>query len=95
MRVRFHPADNRSRFDVLIKKYKGNVRVEKSKEKDIVCDLVRAKSIIGTETTAMTFGALLGIRTVSVLPIGKQPSLPFVSIKRRRDAAGAIALLGL
>lgn len=93
VRVRFHPADDRSRFDALIKKYKGSVRVEKSKEKDIVRDLVRAKLVIGTETTAMAFGALLGIRTVSVLPAGKRPSLPFASIKRRKDAGSAVALL--
>ncbi|MEK9177155.1 MAG: hypothetical protein AAB923_02565 [Patescibacteria group bacterium] len=95
VRVRFHPADDRSRFNPLIKKYKRNVRVERSKEKDIVRDLVRAKSVIGTETTAMMFGALLGIRTVSVLPAGKRSSLPFASIKRRKDAAGAVALLRL
>jgi hypothetical protein len=93
VRIRFHPADNRSRFDALIKKYKGSVHVEKSTEKDIVRDLVRTKSVIGTETTAMAVSALLGIRTVSILSAGKKSSLPFASIERRRDIRGVLSLL--
>ncbi len=84
--IRFHPADDRTRYDVLIKKYSEWVHIEKSTQKDIVRDLLRAKVVIGTETVAMVGAVLSGITTISIATIGKKPQLPFAEIIRIRRA---------
>jgi len=92
VRVRFHPADDRSRFDGIIKRCK-RVTVEKSHEQDITKDLLRASVVIGTETTAMAVAALAGIQVVSLLPMGVRSTLPFSGIIRTRSPKVAVRLL--
>src|SRR5215471_9179367 len=58
--LRFHPADKRSRYDKIIQRYRGQVRVQKSRDSDIVRDLLMAKVVVGTESVAMVPAALVG-----------------------------------
>jgi hypothetical protein len=93
LRIRFHPADNLTRYDELIKKYGERVLIEKSKEKDIVRDLLRARVVIGTETVAMVGSVLSGITTISIATLGKKPQLPFrkiIRVRRAKDIASLI-----
>ncbi len=78
IRVRFHPADDRAQFDALIRAYPG--KVIKSKGRDIVRDLVHARIVIGTETTAMAAAAIVGKKTVSIVLPGAPSTLPFERI---------------
>ncbi len=94
IRLRFHPADDHTRYDDLIKHYARTVIIEKSKEKDIVRDFLSAKVVIGTETVAMVLSVLCGIRTISITLLGKQKApLPFEDIIRVRNAKSAARLI--
>ena len=92
VRIRFHPADDRTRFDGIIKRYQ-RVTVEKSHDQDITKDLLRASIVIGTETTAMAVAALAGIQVVSLLPMGVRSTLPFSGIIRTKSPKVAVRLL--
>jgi ADP-heptose:LPS heptosyltransferase len=85
LRIRYHPVDNRTRYDALIQHVRGRVEVLKSKEKDLVKDLVHAHAVVGTETGAMAVAVLLRIPTISYLPRHRRPMLPFPQIKRVRS----------
>ncbi len=91
--IRFHPADDRTRYDAIIKKYLKQIQVKKSTENDIVRDLLRARVVIGTETVAMAVASLSGIKTISITPPGKKSQLPFseiIHVRRVRDIANLI-----
>jgi ADP-heptose:LPS heptosyltransferase len=79
LRIRFHPADDRKRYDALLKRF-PSVTVEKSNEKDIAADLARARVVVGNQTVAMAVSALARIPTASILPLSTIPSLPFPNI---------------
>ncbi len=85
LRIRFHPGDDRSRYDALIKRFKGKVHIEKSNEKDIVNDLLRAKTVLGAETMALAIAALCKVRTVSFVRLGMRPLIPLPGIEHTRD----------
>lgn len=84
VRIRFHPADDRTRYDALIRQYRGKVHVEKSAERDIVDDLLRATIVVGMETVALAAAVQCGIKTVSLLPPKEKQVLPFREIIRVR-----------
>jgi len=83
LRIRFHPADDRSRYDELIKKYRKIIKVEKSNS-DLVNDLLCAKVVIGMETAALVASVQCGIKTISLLPKGERRVLPFRGIVHKR-----------
>ena len=92
--LRFHPADDRARYDALIEKYKKTAVIKKSKEKDIVRDFLSARVVIGTETVAMVLSVLCGIRTISIALLGiRKAPLPFKEIIRVRNAKSAARLI--
>ena len=93
LRIRYHPVDSRKRYDAILRMFKEKMRVEKSREKDIVKDLLRARVVVGTETNAMVLAVLCGIRTINVLKKGEHTELPFPAIKRVRSATGAARLI--
>ena len=93
LRIRFHPADNLSRYDQIIQKFKGAVRVEKSHEKYITRDFLQARVVIGTETVAMVGAVMAGIRTISVIIPGKKSQLPFKKIIRVKKIDGKFDLI--
>lgn len=80
LRIRFHPADDKARYDELIAKYKRNVKIEKSSQKDITRDLLHAKLVIGTETVAMAVSVVVGIKTMSIKKTKQPFLLPFKQI---------------
>lgn len=82
VRIRFHPADNRKRYDNLIKKFSDNIKVVRSSESDIVSDLLLAKAVIGIETVAMVPAVLTGKKTFSIIGRRKKSLLPFREIIR-------------
>jgi hypothetical protein len=89
LRIRYHPGDDRSRYDELIRSSGGRISVERSSEKDLVRDLLRAKAVIGTETTAMVVGILCNVRTISFVGRAIKPVLPFPQIERMSSLSGA------
>ncbi len=93
IRIRFHPADNRSRYNQIITNFKGVVRIELSHEKDIVRDFLQARTVIGTETVAMAGAVMAGIRTISVAVPGKKFQLPFQKIIRVKKLDGKVGLI--
>lgn len=92
VRIRFHPADDRSRYDALTVQFKDLVRIELSREKDIVKDLLRARIVVGSETVAMAVSVLCGIRTISFCAPGTRAVLPFNAIRRTRSSKNAAQL---
>ena len=84
--IRFHPADDRTRYDALIKKYKDTIHITYSTEKDIVRDLSRSRLVIGTETVALVVAVLAGVKTVNILPAKAKSQLPFSKIIRVTNA---------
>jgi hypothetical protein len=93
LRIRFHPADARDRYDVLIQKFARRVHVEKSHEKDLVNDLVHARVVIGAETMALAIAALCRIRTISFVSHGAHPILPMKEIMQTRNIRTAASLV--
>ncbi len=93
IRIRFHPADDRKRYDGVIDSFKELVRIEKSSEKDIVRDLLQAKLVIGTETVAMVAAVLVGIKTVSITKPGTKNQLPFPKIIRLKKIVSLSGLI--
>jgi hypothetical protein len=91
--LRFHPADKRCRYDKIIQRYRGQVRVRKSRDSDIVRDLLMAKAVIGTESVAMVPAALVGKKTINVLPLRRKSVLPFPQIARTRSVEEALRLI--
>ena len=91
--IRFHPADDRKRYDVLIALAKKNVHIQKSRERDIVHDLVQARIVVGPETMALAISALCKIPTICVAPPRTKSLLPFPAIRRVSGAEEAIRLI--
>lgn len=92
VRVRYHPADDRHRYDTLLHEYRPRVRIEESREKDIIRDLLHARVVVGTETVAMAVSILCGVRTFSLVKKGMHAMLPFKGIERI-EMAGEIERL--
>lgn len=86
VRIRYHPGDNRNSYEALIRKFKDSVCIEESRENDLAKDLLKARTVIGTETVAMVVGVLCGIRTISLVKKDRKPMLPFPRIKRIHSA---------
>ncbi len=91
--VRFHPADAKDRYDGLIARYRSRVAIRKSNEKEIVRDLARATTVVGTETVAMALSVHLSIPTVSLGKVGKKRFLPFPEIVKARSASALERLI--
>ena len=87
LRIRHHPIDDRNRYNAIIKSARSRVDIVKSSEKDLVKDLLFARIVVGTETTALAVAALCGIKAISFLPKGARRVLPFPKIKRIRSVS--------
>lgn len=85
LRIRFHPGDDRARYDALITRFKGKIHVEKSNEKDIVKDLLRARVVLGAETMALVIAVLCKVRTISFVRPSVKPLIPLLGIEHTRD----------
>lgn len=83
VRIRFHPADKRGRYDAVIRKYKGRIHIERSTEKNIVDDLKGAKVVVGTRTVALVLSALCGVETFDIDDEGTRP--PFKHLTRTKN----------
>ncbi|OGG71142.1 hypothetical protein A3F27_02260 [Candidatus Kaiserbacteria bacterium RIFCSPHIGHO2_12_FULL_53_13] len=95
MRIRFHPADSRKRYDALAERYRRDMRIEVSQEKDIVEDIVRARVAIGAETMALAVTALVGVKAICVAPPREKPLLPFPKMVRATGMKAALRMLNL
>lgn len=74
VRIRFHPADDRRRYDAVIRRYRGRVSVEKSSEKNVAKDLARAQVVVGAQTAVLAIAALCGIPTFDIVSRAQAPS---------------------
>jgi hypothetical protein len=88
LRIRFHPADKRNRYDTLLRRYK-NVTVEKSSEKDIVQDLIGTDTVVGMNTVALAVSALCGLQTINIVPVGGSSHVPQKEVIQIRIAPQA------
>ncbi len=81
--IRFHPKERKTKYDKILKKYQGRVKLIKSKNPNLIKDIKRADIIVGTESMALVAAALLGKKVFSVLPKRvKNIALPFKQIIR-------------
>lgn len=93
LRIRLHPAEKTHAWvDVLTQKYRGRVRIEKSRTVDIAEDISGACAVVGRETFAMVISALSGIRTIRI-ERGFRLLLPYRAITHVRTAAAAASLI--
>jgi len=90
VRVRMHPEDRRVRYERIIRLHGQGVRVELSREKDIINDLLRARVVVGPETNALVPAFFAGIRTIRIMPKGENPFLPFQGIIKVKSAKDAV-----
>jgi len=91
--VSFHPADPPDRYDAVIERYKDTVSVKKSKEKDIVRNLLSARVVVGAETVALVVSVLIGKPTVCIVPTKRQRRLPhpeILYVTNMKEAANLI-----
>jgi hypothetical protein len=93
VRIRFHPADDRGRYDALIREYAGRITIKKSQEKDIVYDLLHARVVIGTNTVAMIPAVLVNKKTISIIIPGMKSELPHRQIIRVHSIKKAVDLI--
>ena len=75
-----HPADARTRYDAVIKKYEPKIDIRKTREKDLVRNLLSVETVIGAETVALVSAFLVGKRSICVKKEGKVRRLPFREI---------------
>ncbi len=81
--IRFHPSEKSEKYDQIIEKYKDEITIKKSHNKDILFDVARAKYIIGLESMVLVITYLCGKPTVSFLPTDEVTCpLPFEDIKK-------------
>ncbi len=88
IRIRFHPADRRNRYDKIIKRY-GSLHIKKSDQRDIVEDLVLVKTVVGLETAAMVAALAVGKKTICLAHLESEAFLPhkgFIRVSSPRDA---------
>lgn len=93
IRIRFHPADRRGKYNELIRRFKSRIRVKKSSGKDILQDIARARVVVGVETVALAIAVLCGVPTISLVGQKARPTLPFPDIMRTRSAREAVRLV--
>lgn len=80
--VRLHPIEKDDKYDWIIKKYQGRIKVIKSYGNKISYDLARSSLIIGMESTALAIAYLLGKKVISICPWRKEIfRLPFKTTK--------------
>lgn len=90
--IRLHPAENKTRYNAVIKKYGGFLQIEKS-HAGLESDLARARTVIGLETAAMAISMQLGITTIRVMPPGTKALLPQRSIISVSSVRRALPLI--
>ncbi len=93
VRVRLHPADDRICYEKIIRKKGGQLKIELSRERDIVRDLLRARIVVGPETVALVPAVMVGIRTIRIVPTREKPFLPFPSITLVKSPQSAANLI--
>ncbi|MBV9159696.1 MAG: hypothetical protein JO019_03835 [Candidatus Kaiserbacteria bacterium] len=92
LRIRFHPADRTGRYDAILRRSR-KLRVQKSREADLVRDLARAAIVVGSETAALALASYCGLTTVNFVPNKKRPMLPFKEIVNAETPADAAAFV--
>lgn len=65
--IRFHPAEDRRKYDDIINKFSKRIRVIKSTNKMISDDLVRSDIVLGMSSMALAISFLCGKKTISVM----------------------------
>lgn len=71
--IRLHPADKKGRYRRLLRRYRGKIVSEISKNADVAADLARAKIVIGTRTVALALAAYCKLPTFSILSPADAP----------------------
>jgi len=81
--VRLHPSEKKNKYDDILKKYTGKLKIVKSDNKEILKDLIQSKIVIGMQSMALVVALLCNKKTISFLPVaGSKCVLPFKQIKR-------------
>jgi len=93
VRIRLHPNDSSNRYDQVIANTPTHVRVEISRKRDIVHDLLTAKLVIGMQTTALALAYLAGIKTMRLMGLREHSILPFRGIHKIWNVQGLTTAL--
>lgn len=93
LRIRLHPADNKNRFDDILKKYRSNLSVTVSENPDIASDLARSCVVVGVETTALAVALACGRKVIVLARPGTEPFLPQKALLRPKTTPEAVRLI--
>ena len=79
--IRLHPADKKSRYSSLVRKYRSRVTTRVSHTKDIAADFARAKVAFGTKSVALAVAAHCHLPAFSIAPQSDAPLPGVVHVK--------------
>lgn len=79
--VRLHPAEQKNKYNSILKSYSKTISVRVSKEPDIVQDLVQATVVVGMSSMALALAYVAGKKTISVLSKPSRCPIPYPLIK--------------
>lgn len=65
--LRLHPSEAKDKFDSILAKYRGKIRLSKSHNKNIINDLVKVHTVIGITSMAMVVAAICQKKVFSVV----------------------------
>lgn len=85
--IRLHPAEQRNKYDHIVRPFKRFLNISISKNKNILDDMVLSSVVIGTETMALVVGVICHKKVISIttgMGLKKFP-LPFKQIVKIKD----------
>lgn len=94
--IRLHPLEEARKYARVLVKYFGVLSVTVSSHTNILDDIVRARTVVGLESTALVVAHLCGKRVLSCVPLaGQNGVLPFPGIKKITNLAVLSRLLSI
>lgn len=88
--IRFHPSEEQNKYDDILKKYRGKLKIKKSYNRNIYKDIAESQVVVGMESMAMVVALLCGKRVISLLP---DCLLPFREIQKVRSVKNIATVL--
>lgn len=83
LRLRTHPSEPTDKFDAILRKFRGTLTIENSREADVIEDCIWSDTIVGCNTMVMALGVYAKKNVLCSIPNPKsQLILPFPEIQR-------------
>ena len=86
--IRLHPKESFNKYDKIIKRYRGKIILEKSKNNELAGDIKKSDIVIGNESMGLVAAILMGKKVFCCLPGRiKKIAIPYKSIIRVNSTA--------